>query len=718
MSALPPGPTTERAFVFVVCGTREHVETLRFALDALARVSQVPAIVVTDAARNEVPIDWPALVDVATPRGLDHHQASIYLKTALHRFLPVGPTYCYLDSDVIAIDRSCDEVFAHRRGLINFAPDHITLRYFSPYALRCGCIEQDAADRREIQEVLDYHERRARAHSPLEQRWPGPGHPIQRVRDRRRFLKRYSRWRLIEPDLIWVSPEGRQVHTIHCDHLRAQIATTFGIEVPDPGWQHWNGGVFLFDRQSHPFLDAWHERTLRIFTDRRWRTRDQGTLIATAWDFGPDAAPPLPQRFNCIVDPHRPRPLWAPRPPADAPNQVQDPALLHIFHRFGDRTWDVWNWIEASVTSEATDRPVTGSTAPIAWALPMPSPGGDPVDPAVQRGLAFLQARQLPSGQFPVEVTFHYLDGAPVQADGAIFATTHIVDSLSHLPGVTAQAMTTRALDYFRAEMSGPGLWRYWNKEARWGDRRLHPFIPADLDDMANVSFLLRRHGLTFPDNRRSMLHNRDRSGRFHTWLVPRARLTADWRYWRTVLGDLNVLRLTAFWKHTEASYNDVDAVVNANVLMYLGPGPETEPIIDWLIAIVQSGQEATADKWYRDPFTFYYALTRNLHRGVERLRVLTPQIVARIEAAAEPDGRIGQHGLHTALAANALLNLQSSSPVLNPALAYLRATQAESGGWPSHPMYYGGPQCSTSWGSAELTTGFCLEALHRSSPL
>jgi hypothetical protein len=47
-------------------------------------------------------------------------------------------------------------------------------------------------------------------------------------------------------------------------------------------WQHWNGGVFLFDDSSVEFLSSWHEKTvMRIFDLPNWKTRDQGTLIAT-----------------------------------------------------------------------------------------------------------------------------------------------------------------------------------------------------------------------------------------------------------------------------------------------------------------------------------------------------------------------------------------------------------------------------------------------------
>lgn len=333
---------------------------------------------------------------------------------------------------------------------------------------------------------------------------------------------------------------------------------------------------------------------------------------------------------------------------------------------------------------------------------------------AIERGLGFLAAWQLPSGQFPIEVTFHYKEGSPVEPDLSLFATTHIAYSLGFLPHPQAQEMIARALRYFQSEQTGQGLWRFWNKAARWGNIRLCPFIPADLDDMANVSWLLRRHNVPFPDNRRLMLLNRNRSGRFHTWLMWRPVPTLRPIYWRTMLTEFTLPRYTVFWKGTEASYNDIDGVVNANVLFYLGDCPETQPVIAWLREIVETGQEATCDKWYREPWPFYYALSRAAHAGIGGLASTRETVLAALARAANTSGQIGENLLHTALAANTLLNFDDRSRLLDRAIAYLLENQAENGSWPSAPYYYGGPKKATSWGSEELTTGLCLEALYR----
>ena len=69
---------------------------------------------------------------------------------------------------------------------------------------------------------------------------------------------------------------------------------------------------------------------------------------------------------------------------------------------------------------------------------------------------------------------------------------------------------------------------------------------------------------------------------------------------------------------------------------------------------------------------------------------------------------------MHTALALNTLANMGMDSPLIARGIDHLLATQHADGGWPSAPYYYGGPKQSVSWGSRELTTGLCLEALSR----
>ncbi len=131
--------------MFVVCGPEMHVETLGTAVRHLRPLTELEIWVVTDSSRNVVPIDVKGVdhvVDVATPESFDDHQASIWLKTGVHRHLPPGE-WCYLDSDIIAVRPGAEAIFEHRSGPVAFASD-LTISAnqvdrFRPWAMNCEC---------------------------------------------------------------------------------------------------------------------------------------------------------------------------------------------------------------------------------------------------------------------------------------------------------------------------------------------------------------------------------------------------------------------------------------------------------------------------------------------------------------------------------------------------------------------------------------------------
>ena len=216
-------------FAFVIVGDSQ-VPRLNHSLRFLKRFSRQDIVVV--ASRCNATIHHEQVLRLPVDEHFDDHQASILLKTNLHRVLGNPPAACcYLDSDVVAVDPRADHIFARKRGPVTFAADHTRLARFSRFAVRCACVKGE------------------------------------------------------------------------CDHLRESILAKFAIEVNDPNWQHWNGGVYLFDSESTDFLDTWHNFTRAIFDDPGWKTRDQGTLVATVWKFGLESQPTLDRKFNCIVDP-------------------------------------------------------------------------------------------------------------------------------------------------------------------------------------------------------------------------------------------------------------------------------------------------------------------------------------------------------------------------------------------------------------------------------
>jgi hypothetical protein len=389
----------KRVFVFVVCGAKEHIDTIHFSLKSLRYFTQYDIVVVTDSSRNETAVQHHNIIDIKTPEHFSHHQASIYLKTGLHKFLPKGNLYCYLDTDVIALSHSVNSIFDHKTSVIMFAPDHSRMRQFSPYAVHCGCLTKNRNEWSELnallkryytnpsvvsEEMLPKQETLRRKFELIKQspfsllqiamKYALPGSTLQLDADTFYHKKEHywfdadgktilfdypatvirqiesnSKWRWSSLKRRWISPAGRDIHSLECGHLREKIQHKFGIAVEDDNWQHWNGGVFLFDENSYAFMDAWHDKTMQIFSDPDWKTRDQGTLIATVWEFRLQKNAPLSKHYNFIADYSNPQLMIS----TDR-NYISDdafvtkysPAFIHIFHQFGVGGWNVWDWVE------------------------------------------------------------------------------------------------------------------------------------------------------------------------------------------------------------------------------------------------------------------------------------------------------------------------------------------------------------------------------------
>jgi len=166
--------------------------------------------------------------------------------------------------------------------------------------------------------------------------------------------------------------------------------------------------------------------------------------------------------------------------------------------------------------------------------------------------------------------------------------------------------------------------------------------------------------------------------------------------------------------KYNECKPNDLDAVVNANILHFLGERPETRPIIQYLIHVIEEQAEESSDRYYGSRFSFYYFLSRNHAAGIRGFDPVGDTIIERIKSYAHPNGEIGSHVLHTALAACALMDWKDHSAVLDDAIQAILRARGPNGGWQKLPIYFSGRSKKLVWGSEAITTGFCLEALSR----
>ncbi|MBW1987966.1 MAG: hypothetical protein JRI97_00325 [Deltaproteobacteria bacterium] len=403
----------EKAYVFAVCGPREHVETLAVAIRHLRAFSRLPVLVVTDPGRNEIPIRHDAVIPVAPPERLSHAQAAIWLKTSLHRILPKGPRYCYLDADVLAVRKGVDKVFSAAAEPVAFAPDHCPIEEFGPYAFDCGCLAAMRERTRPLLNMLQELDRSLGVVTPelVEKKreldrlvaWymtvagrlallPGIFGELARAAWWRWFLRLYVKgefvrdhdrrtWsdasgRLLSDENLhlalarevkeklgfwfdqdtgaWRDSTGQNIFQCRCGHFMEAAQKTFGVTITDPKWVQENGGVFVFDQRGARFLETWHRHTMQAFDEPGWTVRDQGTLAVTTWDFHREHAPRLPVEFNFIADYHKNELRYRGGLVFDLPGRKRiRPRFIHVYHEFGRKEWKVWQDIEQSIRRAA-----------------------------------------------------------------------------------------------------------------------------------------------------------------------------------------------------------------------------------------------------------------------------------------------------------------------------------------------------------------------------
>ncbi|MBO7481491.1 MAG: hypothetical protein J6T63_05200 [Bacteroidales bacterium] len=375
-------------FVFAVCGAENYISQLAFSIERLKRFTRNEIIVVTDSRRNEIPILHDNVVDVATPAEYNNHQASIFLKTSLHKILPKGHTYCYLDSDVVCLSEKVNEIFSRYSSPVTFANDNATLEYFSPHAMNCKCLENHA-HRGEI--IAKFKENVAKRIGEFNLDDESIMHDRKELADlfsktkhsfwsaSRYFLLRYlpfvnlftlDKFVFNKSEMCWRNRNGDVIeldfryykrhilpklgenpadwtnfeHDVpHCNHLSAYIFQKYGINIPD-NWRHWNGGVFLFDDSSAEFLDYWHKKTIAEFANPYTKTRDQGMLALTAWKFGLQNHPTLPTEFNWIAEFADTNIDYDANKgyTRDGFKAISNPILMHIYHHWEDESWNIW----------------------------------------------------------------------------------------------------------------------------------------------------------------------------------------------------------------------------------------------------------------------------------------------------------------------------------------------------------------------------------------
>jgi len=91
-----------------------------------------------------------------------------------------------------------------------------------------------------------------------------------------------------------------------------------------------------------------HESTLEIFDKPSWKIRDQGTLAMAAWKFGLEKNRPLDKKWNFLADNNNKQLRYNEEGyfSENNWNTKHKVNFVHIYHRFGDENWDLWNYIK------------------------------------------------------------------------------------------------------------------------------------------------------------------------------------------------------------------------------------------------------------------------------------------------------------------------------------------------------------------------------------
>lgn len=316
----------------------------------------------------------------------------------------------------------------------------------------------------------------------------------------------------------------------------------------------------------------------------------------------------------------------------------------------------------------------------------LPIPPSRTVAGSVEAATSFLLARQNADGSF----TTHYYPSAtsrmglpfPDRYAGLThtFFTTAFVGHALTFVGQTPQVQMSRqaAARYVLYERNTSGLWNYYGPKI--SDQEMD--IPEDSDDTAVALAMLAENGLLPSDGLSALDTLRRQDGNYLVWARP-------------VQGK-----------------NGVECVVSSNVLYARSALNQTddEGLCKYLNDMTDRFRAGdTSCLRYYNYAAFAHAYSRALHDGgASCLQHGVPALLSFLRSRQTEQGWWGS-AYNTCKAVTAQLNMGVPATDLKEAVTRLRAAQHPDGSWPAASWFVGPFR---TFGSAETTTGFCLEAL------
>lgn len=327
---------------------------------------------------------------------------------------------------------------------------------------------------------------------------------------------------------------------------------------------------------------------------------------------------------------------------------------------------------------------------------------------AISAGIDYLVEHQYPNGEFCIYLSPDDEMQEWCYPESNVFCTSVIAGCLIKMRDeLRIKTVLHSSGKFLLYQMMRGGLWNYFTKF-----NPLFKFTPPDVDTTAYTSAVLKSLNINFPDNKDFLLGNIDKRGLFYTWIVWRRGANINRSTFKLLGREFKrPIQTLTFWLKHEVGRNDVDAIVNANALYYFGYNEKTSAIVSYLLEILNMGKEEQSDKWYKNPIVFYYFASRN-YSNISQLEPMKPLILARLFSKINEDGSFGVNDLENGIAIATLLNLNYRGIKLQHGIESLLKSQSNSGSWRRGRLFYCGPSKATGWGSEELTTAFCLEAL------
>ena len=318
---------------------------------------------------------------------------------------------------------------------------------------------------------------------------------------------------------------------------------------------------------------------------------------------------------------------------------------------------------------------------------------------AVQRGIEFLEGVVAPNGAWP---SWRY-DNTELAGERHLeypaFTAALGVLALDGCRNVRARALVARTREFIKSRMRYPGIWSY-------------PTLPPSVDDTAICALAVGPHpwlrmGRLWGPSLNAILAHRDSKGRFVLWMA-----SQDW---------------------PPGLENEVDAVVNANVLAYIGDHAETLAAQRWVESVVVDRREVNASPYYVAPVDLYFAMARATCYRDGLFGDLRPTLGSRILDYLDSAGGFGDP-MRTAQALSALdmISVNLGGSARSTAVKMLLEAQRDDGSWPPCLAWKEPPGWSSylaarespqharpprGFASETITVAFCINAIERSLP-